>query len=171
MESLVWSNHKVNEWAQTPGEGGPGMCVCVHSGMWCGAVSQAVCVFFRSMATEHSGLQSVLDVSMGLVKPAGPCQLPSAKELLLLCTSDRAEQGEYQNRSSGMGTDFPINLWFMLISFETLKKGALWAGISICALTALPRLKTEWWLQHLRKQGEEKDGNVFCALSKGHCSG
>lgn len=85
------------------------VCVCALGYVvWC-RVPGCLC-FFRSMATEHSGLQSVLDVSMGLVKPAGPCQLPSAKELLLLCTSDRAEQGEYQNRSSGMGTDFPINL-------------------------------------------------------------
>lgn len=71
------------------------MCV------WCGAVSRPVCVSSRSMATEHSGLQSVLDVSVDLL------------QLLLLCTSGRAEEQRgvnIRNRSSGMGTDFPINL-------------------------------------------------------------
>lgn len=148
------------------------VCVCAHSGVWCGAVSRPVCVFFQSMATQHSGLQSVLDVSVGLVQSAGPWQLPSAEELGSCCCAPLTEQSgvNIRNRSSGMGTDFPINLWFMLISFETLKKGALWAGISICALTALPRLKTEQ-LQHSWKQGEDKDGNVFWAFSEGHCPG
>lgn len=77
-------------------------------------------------------------------------QLPSAEGLGPCCCAPLTEQSgvKIRNRSSGMGTDFPINLWFMLISFETLKKGALWAGISICALTALPRPETKRWLQH-----------------------
>lgn len=95
-------------------------------------------------------------------------QLPSAEEPGPCCCALLTGQGgvNIRNRSSGMGTAFPINLWFMLISFERLKKGALWAGISICALTALPRPGTDPWLQHSWKQGEEKEGNMFCAWLK-----
>lgn len=79
---LCWWGHGydlIRKWMGINTRGRRPWDVCAHLGEWCGAVSQPVCVFFQSMATEHSGLQSVLDASVGLVRPVGPCQLPQPR--------------------------------------------------------------------------------------------
>ena len=144
-------------------------CVCMHLVMSCYAVSQPVCACCFPV---HGNWTQWAIVSAGCQRRFVTARGGSASfhqlriwSLVAVYLCNRAERGELsENRSAGMGTAFPINLWFMLISFETLKKDALWAGISICALTALLTLKTEWWLQHSQKQVKEKDGKRVLRL-------
>lgn len=140
------------------------------------ALSQPLCACFlglwfflyfprRCVVTDGSGPWSLLDVSVGLLQPRGLCRLSSAEGLVSRCCVYLYQK----NRSTGRGADFPVGLWFMLVSFDTLKKDALWAGVSVRAWTALLTPKADRGLRRSqRNQGTRKMGNAFRALSEGH---
>lgn len=120
------------------------------------------------MLSQSQGLSTAGPVPAGFVVGSRGCacshQLGSALLLMCACGAEQS-MDNIKNQKRWNGFRFS-NPWFMLVSFETQKKGALWAGISVRAVWfAL----IERWPRRSQKEWLVGEGNAFCSGWRDRC--